>query len=380
MASHKALKILHLTTHLNIGGITSYIEITGSPLLQKGYQVGAISSGGNLAEDLKHKGFDIFQFPIRAKSELHPKLYWNLPAITALVKKEKADLIHAHTRVTQVLAFFISKTAKIPFITTAHGFYKPRFGRKIFGCWGERVIAISPLVAEELQKTHGVPEKKIRLVQNSINAEEFQKRYSQKDPQSMRRELGIPIDVLVAGSISRLVEDKGHAYLIEAVQKLKKQGHNIFLVILGDGREKDRLEKLIKERGLNENAKVLSAVKDVTGVLSVIDIFVHPATYREGFGFSIAEAMVVKKPVVATNIWAINSIIQDGVNGFLAEPKSSDALVKAIKFIIENPKEAQMIAENGQKMALKLCSVDRMVNEIEKVYEEVVDENRIKVK
>ena len=88
--------------------------------------------------------------------------------------------------------------------------------------------------------------------------------------------------------------------------------------------------------------------------------------------------MVVKKPVVATNIWAINSIIQDKVNGFLVEPKSPDALVKAVKFIVENPERAKAIAENGQRMALKLCSLDRMVDEMEKVYEEVVDEDIIR--
>ena len=373
MSSHKRIKILHLATHLNIGGISSYIDMTGSRLIQKGYRVGVLSSGGNLAEDFKKKGFDVFEFPIRTKSELDPRLYWYLPAIADVVRNQGVDLIHAHTRVTQVLAFFISKITKVPFVTTAHGFYKPRLGRRFFQCWGERVIAISPLVAEELKKTHHVGEKNIRLIQNAIDAEAFQKNYGAKDPVKERVALGIPAGALVVGSISRLVQDKGHDILIEAVKKLKKNYANIFLIILGDGREKAKLESLIQNYDLGDCAKVISAVKDVTGILSTMDIFAHPATYREGFGFSIAEAMVVKKPVVATNIWAINAIIEDGVNGFLAEPKSADGLVKAIRFIAENPEKAKSIAENGQKMALKLCSLDRMGDEMEKVYEEVVD-------
>lgn len=376
MNLRKTLKILHFTTHLNIGGITSYIEMTGSRLIEKGYRVGVLASGGDCSEDLKKKDFSVFQFPIRTKSELHPKLYWNLPAIKELVEKEQVDLIHAHTRVTQALAFLVSKMTKVPFVTTAHGFYKPRLSRKLFGCWGERVIAISPMVAEELKKTHKVREDKIRLIQNAIDVEEFQKRYSEKDPETLRRELGIPEHALVIGSVSRLVEDKGHAYLVEAVQKLKKNIPHIFLIILGDGRQKENLEQLIRRLDLRASVKIIPAMKDVTGVLSVTDIFVHPATHREGFGFSIAEAMAVKKPMIATNIWAINAIIQDGVNGFLVEPKSADALVKAIKWIVANPEQAQGIAENGQKMVLKLCSLDRMVNEIEKVYEEVVDAHR----
>ncbi|PIU40381.1 MAG: hypothetical protein COT00_01990 [Candidatus Omnitrophica bacterium CG07_land_8_20_14_0_80_50_8] len=376
MSNRKRIKILHLATHLNIGGITSYIDMTGLKLIQKGYRVGVLSSGGNRAEDLRKKGFTVFEFPIRTKSELSPKLYLNLPAIADLVKKEEVNLVHAHTRVTQVLAFFISKMTKVPFVTTAHGFYKPRFGRKLFGCWGARVIAISPPVAEELKKTHGVDEKRIRLVQNSIDVEAFQKRFNEKNPDTERRELGIPMGALVVGSISRLVEDKGHAILVEAVRKLKSNFPNIFLIILGDGRERVKLEELIQAAGLANCAKVNPAVKDVTGILSTMDIFVHPATHREGFGFSIAEAMVARKPVVATDIWAINAMIQDRVNGFLVEPKSADAIVKAVRFIVENPKAAETIADRGQRMAVKLCSLDRMVGEMEKVYEEVVDERR----
>lgn len=376
MASHKTCKILHLTTHLNIGGITSYIELTGARMIKKGYRIGILSSGGNVGEELKSQGFDVFQFAIRTKSELHLKLYWNLPAIKELVKKEQVDLLHAHTRVTQVLAFLISKLSGIPFVTTAHGFYKPRLSRKLFGCWGERVIAISPMVAEELKKTHKVREDKIRLIQNAIDLDEFQKRYSQKDPIALRRELGIPADAWVIGSVSRLVEDKGHAYLVEAVQKLKKNIPQIFLIILGDGREKGNLEQLIKKLNLRDSVKMIPAVRDVTGVLSVMNIFVHPATHREGFGFSIAEAMAVKKPVIATNIWAVNSIIQDGVNGYLVEPKSADGLAKAVKFVADHPEAAKVVAENGQRTALKLCSLDRMVSEMEKVYEEVVDASR----
>ena len=65
--------------------------MTGSRLMQKGYRVGVLSSGGNLAEDFKKKGFGVFEFSLRTKSELSPKLYWNLPAIVDLVKKEQID-------------------------------------------------------------------------------------------------------------------------------------------------------------------------------------------------------------------------------------------------------------------------------------------------
>ena len=105
----QSLKVLHLTTHLNTGGITSYVRLVGTRMVQNGHRIAVASSGGDREEELKSKGLQCFCFNIRAKSELHPKLYWALPKIVSLVKKEKFDLIHAHTRVTQVLAALISK-------------------------------------------------------------------------------------------------------------------------------------------------------------------------------------------------------------------------------------------------------------------------------
>lgn len=375
MTTHKSLKILHLTTHLNIGGISSYLLMLGSSLIRQRYDIGVLSSGGSLSEDFRTRHFKLHEFSIRTKNELHPKLFLALPKIIRLVRQESYDLLHAHTRVTQVLAHFVSSFTQVPYVTTAHGFFKPRLGRKLFGCWGRRVIAISPTVAEDLKSSHRVQESRIRVVQNAVDSEEFKRKLSQKDRQALRSEYGIPSGAVVLASVSRLVEDKGHGYLMQAVQKLRQKFPNIFLVILGDGREKENLKKLALSLSLEDNITMIPALKDTTAVLAMADVFVHPATYREGFGLAIAEAMIAKKPVVATDIWAVNSIIRDGVNGFLVEPKNADGLVKKISFVIENPAPAAAAAERAYQMAEKLCSLERMVRETQAVYEEVVQEN-----
>lgn len=366
------MKILHLTTHLDIGGISSYISTAGTAMMKKGYEISVLSSGGNLESEFQQRHFKLFTLPIRAKSELSPKLWLALQKIIRLVKKEKFDLIHAHTRVTQMLAAFVSRFTGVPYVTTAHGFYKPRLGRRLFGCWGKRVITISPLVAEELEKSHRVPKEKIRIIYNAVDVPETQRRIREQDADVLRKDLGIRPDTFVIGSISRLVRDKGHEYLVEAVGKLAKKQNNLFLLIVGDGREKDRLKKLIRRSGLGERARLMHPVPDVSGVLSVLDVFVHPATYREGFGLAMLEAMVAKVPVVATNIWAINSIIRHRVNGFLVEPKNSDQIANTLGFILENPEAAGSIARNGCEMASQLYSVDRLVSELETVYREVL--------
>lgn len=371
---NKSLKILHLTTHLHIGGITSYVLMLGSALIEKHYCVGVLSGGGEMASDFIARQFIVHEMPIRTKSELNPKLLWSLPKIIALVKREKYELLHAHTRVTQVMAGVISRVTKIPVVTTAHGFFKPHLGRRLFGCWGSRVIAISPLVAEDLKKSHAVEESRIRIVLNAIDAAALEKKLAEKDRILLRKKHGIDQDAVVLGSIARLVEDKGHGYLLRAVERLKSKLPGVVLLILGDGREKQNLLTLAQSLGIEDRVKIFPAAKDTTDILSMTDIFVHPATHREGFGLTIAEAMIAKKPVVATDIPAVNTILQDGVNGYLAEPKNVDGLVKKIMLAVEDKARSAAIIVSAYQFAQRLCSLERMVNETQKVYEEAVDE------
>ncbi len=373
MMNEKPLKILQLTTHLNVGGISTYVYEASAALSKRGHTVEVLSAGGELEDALRDKAIGVRYFSIRTKNILSPKLFFALPKIVELVRRDRFDLLHAHTRVTQALAALVSFFTKVPFVSTAHGFYRRRLGRKIYPAWGKRVIAISPLVAEELEKTHRVPFSKIRIIFNAIDILAYRKNFLSHNPSEIRRRLGIGEGAFVIGSVSRLVRDKGHEVLVEAVASLKKKHTDIFLLIVGDGRERKRLEGLVRRHGLDRQSALIPSTPDTSELLSVMDVFAHPATFREGFGLAMLEAMVAKVPVVATNIWAINSIIRNHVNGFLVEPKNARELENALKFILENPEAAGTVAKNAYETACQAYSIERFADELETVYKEVVD-------
>ena len=84
---------------------------------------------------------------------------------------------------------------------------------------GKRVVAISPLVAASLEKDHHIDPAKIRVIHNAIDLEAFTRRLGQQDRDWLKQRYGIPKNSFVVGSLSRLVRDKGHEYLIEAVRR-----------------------------------------------------------------------------------------------------------------------------------------------------------------
>jgi glycosyltransferase involved in cell wall biosynthesis len=374
------MNILHLTTHVNVGGITSYIRTLSKAMAKAGHRSSVVSSGGSAAMSLTRSGVHCYEYPIRTKSELNPKLYWALWRIAGLVRKENYDILHAHSRVTQVLAYFISKLTGVPYVSTAHGFYTPRIGRRFFPAWGERVVAISHLVSEDLSKAHRVKPGQIQMIYNAVDLDEFLERLGRQDRTFLRNRYGIPANAFVVGTLSRLVRDKGHEFLLEAARKLLPEFPNLYILIVGDGREKENLERMIGAGAapLHDHAKIIPGVQDTTAVLSVMDVSAHPATHREGFGLSIAEAMIARVPVVATDIPAINTLLEDGLNGRVVKPKDSDALASAIRDLIQDPARARALAQKGYEKAVSICQPERMAREMEQVYREVIEARRKK--
>lgn len=365
------MNVLHLSTHVEIGGITSYISTLSKAMAKNGHKSSVASSGGSAWSMLARSGVLCYDFPLRTKSELNPKIWWALPQIVSLVKEERYDVLHAHTRVTQVLAYFISKFSGVPYVSTSHGFYKQGFGRRLFPAWGERVVAISALVAEALKTDHHVPQEKVRIIHNAVDLEAFTRRLAQQDREWMRMRYGIPKSSFVVVSISRLVRDKGHEYLIEAVRLAAEKHPNIFLLIVGDGREREALSRLAGQT-LPGRYKMIPGVQDTTAVLKMADVFAHPATWREGFGLSIAEAMVAKVPVVATDIPAINTLLEDRQNGRVVPPKDAAALASAIVELAADPAQARKLGEKGYETAVSICRPERMAREMEELYQDVV--------
>ncbi|MDO8675943.1 MAG: glycosyltransferase, partial [Candidatus Omnitrophota bacterium] len=103
------MNILLLTSHFDTGGITSYVTTLSAGLCRAGHRVIVVSAGGDAVGVLEKTGARHVRVDIRVKSEAHPKIYLGLPPLAALIRAEAIDIIHAQTRVTQVMAFWLSR-------------------------------------------------------------------------------------------------------------------------------------------------------------------------------------------------------------------------------------------------------------------------------
>ena len=367
------MKILHLTSHLKIGGITRYILSLSKLLVQKRHTVAIASDHGSAESQLAEMGIAHWPFPFHTSAEFSPKVFFGAQRLIQRLKEEPVDLIHAHTRVGQVVAQLVTERLKIPYVTTWHGIYKPRLGRKLWPCMGELTIAISQPVCEQLVNDFHLPAKRIRRIYNGIDTVHYA---APPDPgviQSYRNKWQLQPGQPVIGGIGRLASGKvkGFDSLLAATCLLRKSFPGIQTLIVGDGPRRPFLEDVARRLKIKDCVRFVGEMEDVRIPLALIDVFVFTSRWPEAFGLTLVEAMAARKPVVATSTGAVPEIIRHGVDGWLVATEDSISLSDGVARLLSQPDIAQGFAEHAHVRAREVFGVERMASEIEAVYREI---------
>lgn len=363
------MKVLILANHFNYGGISAYIlSLCKQWRGRKDLQIFVASRGGDLVPALKDIGVEHIRIPLKTKCEVSLKVFISFFKLFLFCKDKNFDLIHANTRVTQVLAALLSSALHVPYISTCHGFFKPRMSRRLIPCWGEKIVAISDQVRDHLMKDFGIDAKRIDLIYNGVDLERFAP-LREQIIQEQKRRLGLDASKKTIGHIGRLSSVKGQYLLILAAEKLILKKRDIQLIIIGDGPERDNLLSLIKENGLSGIVSIKPAVDNTGLALSAMDVFVMPSL-QEGLGISMLEAQAQGIPVAASRIGGIPTVIRDGETGLLFEPRNVEAMVASIERLLDDNELVSKITGNARRQVEEKFSAKLMAEKTLRVYEE----------
>lgn len=362
------MNVLLITTHLNAGGITSYLSTLAKGLMKYGHNVHIASSGGNKESALTQMGVKCLTLNIRTKSELSPKVYSSIKPLRQYIENHNIQIVHAHTRVTQVIGTLLRRNMGVPYVSTCHGFFKPKWARKKFPCWGEGVIAISPPVHKHLKDDLGVAEKDIHLIPNGIDAEEF-KPFDDGKRNKARNEYGLR-DEQVIGLVARYSEVKGQDILIRAMPEILRVLPEVKLLLAGQGKTEGRLKEIVKELNLDHAVIFRPIVGQTADLLPIFDLCVMPSR-QEGLGLSIMEAQSSGVPVIATNVGGIPSIIENDRTGILVPPENSEELAEATIKLLKDADKMKKLGTAGREFIHQHFSAEGMVSATIKLYEDL---------
>ncbi|MDD5439367.1 MAG: glycosyltransferase family 4 protein [Candidatus Omnitrophica bacterium] len=365
------MNVLHITTHLSMGGVTRYLLDVSGALVKKGFGVSVASSGGDCTEYFRSSGIKCPLVPVNTKYEFHPKLIIAIFKVLGYVRREKIDIIHAHTRVAQVVGYAVAALARIPFVSTCHGHFNPgRLSRKIFPLWGRKVIAVSDAVKDHLVRDFGIRADRITVIYTGVAYDEYQSDLTKDQRGKILRDMGLPEGARVIGSVGRLSPVKGYPYLLHALKDLKDALPDVFLVLIGDGPQEKYLKGMAGDLDIERRVVFMHSRFDARRYIPAFDVYVLPSV-QEGLGLSLLEAMACGRPCVATAVGGIVNIIQDGRNGILTQPCDTRGLAGAIKRILNDTELAVRIGADARRTVKEKFSLEDTICGMIRFYGEV---------
>jgi len=371
-------RILHITTGGSVGGIEKHILSIIKGLSNK-YEF-TVTFFNEMAEEASsmvplYKGAGAGVVNLEAKRKVD---FYSVCRLLKLIKKGKFDLLHVHSIQAGLLGGIFARLLSIPVIATLHNMEealtKPNWAlltglvyRKF-----SRVICISKGVRKFVLEKTLIPPNKCEVVYYGID---IRNTFSFAGSEmGIRNEFGISENTLLIGTVARLAPQKGHKYLIHAAPKIRRKISNFHILFVGHDDRSIRmaLEGEVKRLGVDDLVTFAGFRDDISNIISSIDLFVLPSLW-EGFGLVLLEAMQAGKPTVATNVGPIPEVVINGETGLLVPPENAEELAEAIVRLAEDRDLACRMGEAGKKRLEDHFSLKGMLEQIEAIYEEVLE-------
>ena len=230
----------------------------------------------------------------------------------------------------------------------------------------DRLIVVSRAIEQKIRDEgrDGTP---VSLIYNGVDLQ----RYNHQQPCcTLHEDYDIPESSPIVGVVARLEAEKGHRTLLDAWPAVQAAHPEAWLLIVGEGSERNALEAQAAELGISGRVVFAGRREDVPAVTAALDVSVLPS-YREAQGLSVLEAMALSRPVVASRVGGIPEMIEDGVSGLLVPPNDPSALAGAINRLLTDHPFADMMARRGHDVVHERFCVELMVGEVESIYDDV---------
>lgn len=275
---------------------------------------------------------------------------WAVRRFAGWLRRENISVVHSQTHHAHVFATKAAGLLGIPSVVHQQKTLEklpPRRGRIFRGCLqrASHVVTLSERTAKELSRAFSLPAGKISVVPNGIERSVFHPR---EDRVSLRRELGLPANALLFGTVGRLHKHKSHETTIEAVASARRQGADIAALLVGEGVQKEELENLARARGVSDAVIFAGARRPVAPWIQAMDVFVLPSIW-EGQPLALLQAVACGIPVLASNIEGNTAVLGQDHPG-LFTPRDEGWLAKLMISASRDPSFLLQLRESQQRV------------------------------
>jgi N-acetyl-alpha-D-glucosaminyl L-malate synthase BshA len=332
------------------------------------------------SENLYYHEVDIKSYPLFEHAPYELAL---ASKMVSVVKYEKLDLLHVHYAIPHASAAYMAKQIlkeqgiSIPVVTTLHGTditlvgkdpsFEPVVTFSINRSDG--VTAVSEDLKKETYASFDI-KRDIEVIPNFIDLERFKRQKKEH------------FKLAICPNGEKLLVHTSNFRKVKRVEDVIRVFYEVRkeipakLLLVGDGPERDRMERLCRELGTSEDVRFLGKLEAVEEVLSVADLFLMPSE-KESFGLAALEAMACEVPILSSNVGGIPELNVDGVTGFACEVGDIQDMKEKALFILDE-KNLPTFKVNALERA-KVFDISNILPKYEAYYIKIIEELKEKI-
>ena len=356
----------------DIAGGENYVLYLAGGLRERGHHVIiAPLTGSELTTKARADHHEVIEIPYASNGG-------EINAVNTFVKKlykKGIDVIHTNSNIDRTVGAFVAKKLRCKCVASVHSCFSIQ--RNITH-WYRNKFLIDHFTPDGysakkilVEKDH-IPEKKITVVHIGLPPELM--KFNPEARTEIRNQLHIGDDEIAIGAIGRLVEFKGHTYLLKAMAKVLTQNSakKVKVVLVGDGELKESLLAEAASLGISDNIIFTGHRTDLESLYSSFDIFTQPSKDFGGetFPITMLHALSFGLPVIGSDAGDIKYQVINGKNGFLTEPENVETLADSILKLAKNKTLREQMGHFSLSHFRQNFTLDAMVDKIEAVYKQ----------
>jgi len=368
VSARRKIRVAQITQNLGVGGLERVAATLAKTIDRDRFEPSVICMRllGAFGEELREMGIpvDVVELPPNRPD------YFSFVKIARFLRQRQIDVIHTHNTEAMVNGGLARVLAGFPVhIHTDHARDWPdALKQHVFEhvmSWGTRkIVGVSDHTTEALHRYEWIPRRKLMTIVNGIDPLPFDLPF---DVERKRQELDLTGKGPIVGIGARLVDQKAHHYLIDAVALLQTRLPDLVLLIVGDGARRPDLEAQVQNLGMARHVRFIGERLDYHEVLRCFDIFALSSTW-EGLPMVILEAMAARCPIVSTAVGGIPGTLTDGESASLVPPADPAALADAIEELWREPDRRASYADAARAIFDTRYSARAMTAQYEALY------------
>ena len=316
-------------------------------------------------ETLEQQGIDITYLH---RSKFDPG---TLPALLRVIDRKQIDILHLHGYGATTFGRMAAAMRRIPAILHEHAnltdtpWYQ-KVADRLLEPHTDIAIAVGQSTAEFVIRARQIPASKVKVVYLGVPLEEFSRERTAEEVAAARADLGVAPNELAIGTITRLHESKGNAYLVDAAARVVKQRPAARFFLVGEGPLLADLQAHAARLGLAGRFVFAGFRRDIPATLAAFDLSVFPSLW-EGTPLTAFEALAMGKPIVATDADGLLDILSDTRDALIVPKRSAGALADKVVWAIDHPEERARIGA-AAKISGRRYDINVFVRKMERLY------------